>query len=353
MQSLKNKRFTMIGTMSGTSIDGLDVCIVEFFGDTYTILYAETILYPKKMRDLLQNSHLLGGLELSQLHVDYGVFCGKLIAEVLRATNIRADYIVSHGHTVFHTPHTGLTLQIGSGPHIAKQTGVSTIYNMRELDVAFGGQGAPLVPMGDEVLFGAYEYCVNIGGFANVSTKIDGVRVAWDICPANIVVNSLVSKHYNLEFDSSGAIGRKGIVNDLLLCDLQALTYYTHRPPKSLGREWVEAEVFPLLQKHAMSPADQIRTLYEHCAMQIGATLSKEKTKTLCTGGGVHNSFLMERVAVHAKSELIIPDTQLIDFKEALIFAFLGYQRIIGNPNCLASVTGASKDVSGGDIVIV
>ena len=353
MQSVKNKRFTIVGTMSGTSIDGLDVCVVDFFRDTYDILYGETFLYPKEMRDMLRNAHLLSGIELSQLHVDYGIFCGKLIDSVLSKTNIHAHYIVSHGHTVFHTPHTGLTLQIGSGPHIAKQTGVPTIYNMRELDVAFGGQGAPLVPIGDEVLFNTYEYCLNIGGFANVSSKINGVRVAWDICPANIVINSLVSEHYNKEFDDSGSIGREGNVNDLLLNDLQSLRYYAQCPPKSLGREWVEAELFPVFQKHAISPADQIRTFYEHCALQIGSVLSEKQAKALCTGGGVYNSFLMERIVVNAKSELIIPNNQLVDFKEALIFAFLGYQRILGNPNCLASVTGATRDVSGGDLVVV
>ena len=353
MAHTQNKKVTIVGTMSGTSLDGLDICIVTFLPDSHTILHTETISYSNTLKESLQNAHTLCGLELSQLHIDYGVFCGKSIHSVLQKTNIHADYIVSHGHTVFHTPHTGLTLQIGSGAHIARQAGISTIYNLRELDVAFGGQGAPLVPMGDEFLFASYDYCLNIGGFANMSTKRNGTRIAWDICLANIGINSLTQTYYNKDFDESGAIGRSGKVHEPLLHDLQALPYYTQSPPKSLGREWVESEVFPLLHSYTISAADRIRTLYEHCAMQIGSTLSQENTQTLCTGGGVHNTFLMERIAAHTKSKLIVPDTQIINFKEALIFAYLGYLRIQHKPNCLASVTGAEKDVCGGDIVFV
>ncbi len=338
-----------IGLMSGTSVDGLDICAATFEQNSFQILCAETIEYPKELHDKLLKSHLLSAMDLAQLSVDFGVFCGRQVKKFVDLYSLQASYVASHGHTVFHTPTTGLTLQIGSGAHIAAESGISTICDFRTLDVAFGGQGAPLVPIGDELLFPQYEYCLNIGGFANVSAVVADKRIAWDICPANIVLNTLISK-IGLNFDANGECGRKGKVCKSLLDSLNSLEYYSTNAPKSLGREWVESYVYPLFDQYNLSLEDYMRTYYEHCAVQIGSSLSKKNSKTLCTGGGVKNSFLMERIAYYSSSELIIPEEQTIDYKEALIFAYLGYLRVHNKANSLASVTGARKNVCGGVI---
>lgn len=335
--------------MSGTSVDGLDICAATFKDNSYTILDADTIKYPKELHDKLLYSHELSALNLAQLSVDFGKFCGQQVAEFVTKKNVRADFIASHGQTVFHTPHTGLTLQIGSGAHIAAESGISTICDFRSLDVATGGQGAPLVPIGDELLFPEYDYCLNIGGFANVSTKTNGKRIAWDICPSNIVLNSFAQK-FGFDYDENGILGEKGNINQELLQDLNDIVFYSQQAPKSLGREWVETYIHPLFEKYALSDEDSMRTYYEHCAMQIGHTLKGISTRTLCTGGGVKNKFLMQLIAKYSESELIIPEPLLIDYKEALIFAYLGYLRVNNKPNCLASVTGAKKNVCGGVI---
>lgn len=344
----KNKEtIQFIGTMSGTSLDGLDICAVSFVNNTFTIACAKTIAYTHTMKQLLAEAHTLSGLDLHQLHVNYGIFCGEHIRDFISSNSLSIDYIASHGHTVFHTPHTGLTLQIGSGAHIAAVTGITTINDFRTHDVAHGGQGAPLVPIGDELLFAEYDYCLNIGGFANVSCKRNNVRIAWDICATNIVLNEFAKK-YNQEFDTDGAIGKKGSINSQLLHDLQCIPYYALQAPKSLGREWVEREIQPLLQSYTISDYDKMRTLYEHIGMQIGTVLQGETSQTLCTGGGVLNSFMIERIQHYSQSKLCIPSHNIINFKEALIFAYLGYLRIQQKHNCLASVTGACKNVSGG-----
>ena len=337
-----------IGLMSGTSGDGLDVCAATFNGNGFHMLCAETYNYSPQQQQTLLNAHKLSTLELAQLDVDFGKFCGQRVKEFTEKHQIHADYVASHGQTVFHTPNTGLTLQIGSGAHIAAQSGITTICDFRSLDVAHGGQGAPLVPIGDELLFPQYTYCLNIGGFANVSTAFQGKRIAWDICPSNIVLNHFASLNGEC-FDCNGAIGQQGSVHQDLLEELNAIPYYSKDYPKSLGREWVDENITPLFAKYDIANTDKMGTYYEHCAFQIGSTL-KGKGTTLCTGGGTHNAFLMELTQSHAESTLVIPNALLINYKEALIFAYLGYLRSQNKPNCLASVTGADVDVCGGAV---
>lgn len=337
--------------MSGTSVDGLDICAVQFENNSFSFLATDTYIYSKELQKRLLLSHTLSAVELAQLHVDFGIFCGKSVKTFVKKYRIQADFVCSHGQTVFHTPQTSLTLQIGSGAHIAAESGIATICDFRTSDVAMGGQGAPLVPIGDELLFSEYNYCLNIGGFANVSTNKNGKRIAWDICPANIVLNSFARK-YEKEYDYNGELGMRGVVNQDLLSQLNTLEYYKQEAPKSLGREWIEENILPIFEKSELCDWDKMTTYYEHCAIQIGMSLQGNDTKTLCTGGGVKNQYLMKRIAHYAESSLIIPDKNLIDYKEALIFAYLGYLRVNGQPNCLASVTGASKNVCGGAIYL-
>ena len=343
------------GIMSGTSLDGLDIAICGFsesdLGLEYVIHYAETIEYPKSIKQALVNAPKMSSMELSKLHADYGKFIGNNILKIKNKLKIggRIEFIASHGHTVFHQPEAGFTLQIGSAADIAAITGLTVVADFRSLDVALGGQGAPLVPIGDKLLFSDYDVCVNLGGFSNCSfDNAENKRVAFDICPVNIVLNYYAEK-LGLAFDDNGNIGSKGILNEALLKDLNNIEYYKLPYPKSLGREWLKQVFMLVINSYSLSIEDTVRTLYEHIAMQIANSLPKEGS-ALFTGGGVHNGFLMQRIKDMSKLKITIPEKELIDYKEALIFALLAWLRLQNRINVLSSVTGAKRDHSGGMI---
>ncbi|MFC2128023.1 anhydro-N-acetylmuramic acid kinase [Bacteroidota bacterium] len=291
--------------------------------------------------------------ELEVLHKEYGAFLGDLIASFIEEFSIlKIDFVASHGHTIFHKPEEGYTLQIGCGKEISKITQTKVVYDFRSQDVALGGQGAPLVPIGDKLLFSEYEYCLNLGGFANVSFDHDGQRKAFDICPVNIVMNYYTRK-IGLEFDDQGLLALQGNVNKKLLSQLNEDPFYKLPFPKSLGFEFVKENVLPLIDSYKLPLKDVLRTYVEHVAIKISEVLAQnELAKALVTGGGAYNEFLIGRIQELTKTELMIPSKELIEFKEALIFAFLGVLKIEGKNNCLKSVTGASKDHSSGVIVI-
>lgn len=352
MKPLSGNKIKAIGAMSGTSLDGLDLAAVEFqFQNNkwnFEIVNAVTIPYAQKWLKKLQNAPALSGEKLTQLHSEYGNYTGAKIMEFSQSTNFNADIIASHGHTVFHQPEKHFTLQIGNGAEIAALTKTTTIADFRITDVALGGQGAPLVPIGDRLIFSDYDYCLNLGGFANVSYEQNEQRIAFDNCPVNFVLNHFAEKK-GLSYDKNGELGKKGKINYELLEKLNQLSYYKQSPPKSLGREWVENSFFPVLESFEISDSDKMRTVYEHIAIQISG-ISSDKGKLLITGGGAFNSFLIERIKHHSTLDVHIPDPKIIDFKEALIFAFLGVLRTQNQINCLASVTGASKNSSCGII---
>ncbi len=338
--------------MSGTSLDGLDLVAVEFehSGEKwhFRIVNAQTFPYSADWEKKLRTAHLLPAAELLRLHNNYG----KLLADYINQfmINFYPDLIASHGHTVFHQPENEFTFQLGNGAVIAAETGIITVIDFRQPDVAIGGQGAPLVPAGDRMLFGEYDFCLNIGGFANISFERNGQRIAFDICPANIILNQFAAKH-GLPFDKDGQLGRTGNLNLELLEKLNSLDFYKKEPPKSLGREWIESEFLPIIDDFSCPESDKIRTIYEHIAFQI-ANAAYNTGKMLITGGGAFNKFLIERVEKLSKAKVLIPDSKTINFKEALIFAFLGVLRIRNEINCLSSVTGAKRDHSTGVIFL-
>lgn len=342
--------------MSGTSLDGLDLVAVKFWQTGkkwhFTIEAAETVEYSASWKSQLKNAPEISGVELIQLHTEYGQFLGFETKRFITQNHLQPDIVASHGHTIFHQPENGFTFQAGSGFEIAAVTGVTTIADFRSGDVALGGQGAPLVPVGDRFLFSEYEYCLNLGGFANISFEKNGKRIAFDICPVNIVLNHFAEKR-GFTFDKNGELGRKGKVNTELLNKLNHLDFYLAEPPKSLGREWVEKEFMPLLDQTDISNEDKLSTVYEHIAQQIAGTVSGRGEgggggKMLVTGGGVFNTFLIELVSGKTQVELVFPANEIINFKEALIFAFLGILKYRGEINCLASVTGAKMNHSSG-----
>jgi anhydro-N-acetylmuramic acid kinase len=341
-----------IGLMSGTSLDGLDIAHCTFtFKDRavrFTINCAETIEYPLRIRELLLNAIASGAAEFCRIHTEYGKWTGLQCRDFITKHRLNPDLIASHGHTIFHNPAEGFTTQIGSGADIAAVTGITTVCDFRSLDVALGGQGAPLVPAGDQLLFSEYAACVNIGGFSNLSMTNDNHRIAWDICPANYVLNHYASKA-GMAFDKDGETARTGKLLPGLFERLQQIEWYKLSPPKSLGREWVESVFFPLIDKENHSIPDLLHTLTVHIASQIANVLPDQSDQNvLFTGGGALNIFLMELIAKQSQCRLIIPDSLLTNYKEALIFALLGSLRILEHTNCLSGVTGARSDsVSG------
>ena len=344
-----NMHLNVVGLMSGTSLDGLDLCCVSFDYDGtwhYRIIKAESVDYPAELRDKLASAQTMTAQEYARLHSDYGLYLGEQVRDFLQRNQLKVDIIASHGQTIFHQPSVRFTAQIGSGAGIAAMTGIDTVCDFRTTDVALGGQGAPLVPIGDAILFGQYDACLNLGGFSNISYAEGDKRLAYDISPVNYVLNHYAGKR-GLAFDRDGALARSGRIDATLLEQLNALPFYTQNGPKSLGREWVEAEVYPLIEARSLSVEDVLATFVEHIALQIARHV--RHGQVLVTGGGARNVFLIERMQANAPQvRYVIPDALTIDFKEALIFALLGALYVADRPNCLATVTGAAHDNIGG-----
>lgn len=354
MNSENNDNIRAIGLMSGTSLDGLDIaaCSFHFRNEkiSYTIDHAETIPFSPEIAAMLKQAEKASALNYFRIHNEFGRWMGRETGKFIHRHNFQPRLIASHGHTIFHVPGEGFTVQTGNGAQIAAITGVTTICDFRSLDVALNGQGAPLVPIGDRLLFGQFAACVNIGGFSNISMEADGKRVAWDISPANYILNHYVAQ-LGLKFDDSGKIARSGKLITELFNKLEALDYYSTLPPKSLGREWVEKYIFPVADKFADDIPGILHTFTRHIAGQISRALpSAPSGKVLFTGGGVYNDFLMELIREAAGCSIVIPENKLVDYKEALVFALLGVLRYRYQPNCLASVTGADADNIGGAI---
>jgi len=279
------------------------------------------------------------------------MFLGKTIQKFIKENHLsQIDFIASHGHTIFHNPKKNYTLQIGNGPQITAITGVKTICDFRVQDIALGGQGAPLVPIGDKLLFSEYDYCLNLGGFVNISFEENNQRIAFDICPANIVLNHYVYQ-LNVEYDDKGTIASTGNIDNNLLDELNALPFYNDTKPKSLGYEFIVETIFPMIDKYNLEINDILRTFVEHVAIQIVKKIDSNSKKTvLVAGGGAYNTFLINRIQSYTKTQLLIPEDTIINYKEALAFALLGLLKDEGQNNCLKSVTGAQKNHSSGVI---
>lgn len=341
--------------MSGTSLDGLDLVACRFIFDQawkFEILKGVTIPYSHKWIQKLSTANELNALDFAFLNNDFGKFIGKQVADFCSDLPEKPDLVSSHGHTIFHQPQNKLTLQIGNGASVAAFSGLPTACDFRTVDIALKGQGAPLVPVGDEFLFGEYELCLNLGGIANVSFREDGERKAFDICPANMAFNHFI-KELGFEYDLDGNLGRTGKIQDELLALLNELEFYQQKGPKSLSREWFEEEFLPLIISFQPTPEDILRTLYEHVSDQLALAVDQfPKGQILVTGGGAHNVYLIELFSEKTKHKTIVPSAQIIDFKEAIIFAFLGVLRFRNEVNCLKSVTGGDHDHSGGVIYL-
>jgi anhydro-N-acetylmuramic acid kinase len=349
--------YKVIGLMSGTSLDGLDIAYCVFKKEngswTFSIEKAATLAYTASWTKMLSTAHLLSGEALLALDAAYGKFLGKACVAFVKKHKLKVDFIASHGHTIFHQPKNGFTFQLGNANSLYAACGLPVIADFRSKDVALGGQGAPLVPVGDRLLFADYDVCLNLGGIANLSMEENGERKAFDSCFVNIGLNYLAAKK-GKSFDKGGALAYSGEVNKKMLTELTKFYRRLHVKRPSLGRELFEKNIQPLLDQKKISTEDKLRTFLESSALEIAQAFpSRKKFSVLCTGGGAFNSFLIATLLDKCgdKAEIILPDEEVIKFKEALIFAFLGVLRLRNEVNCLASVTGASVDHSGGVMV--
>jgi anhydro-N-acetylmuramic acid kinase len=348
------KKWKVIGLMSGSSLDGLDIAFCEFSKENgkwdFSIVQSETVRYSEKWNVTLKNIRNHTAEELLALHNDYGKLLGELTRDFLIKHNLKPDLISSHGHTVFHDPDKGYSFQLGNGQSITNVTHTPTVTDFRTGDILLGGQGAPLVPVGDELLFGEYDACLNIGGIANISFREKGNRKAYDVCPANQLLNH-VAGELDMEYDKGGEKASSGKIIDELSYKLNHDSYYRKSIPKSLSNEYVRENFIEVIDNIRASSHDKLHTLTLHIAEKIAEAINLGKARTvLVTGGGAKNDFLIDKMQAMTKSRITIPDEKLVDFKESLIFAFMGLLRSEGQINCLASVTGASRDSSIGSV---
>lgn len=348
--------YHIISLMSGTSLDGIDIAFVKISHDdqghwSFDLLKAETVEYSDELKESLRISTEISAPALFHLDKVLGQTMGDAVNQFIQKNKIskaEIKIIASHGHTVYHQPEKGFTVQIGCGSTMALKTGISVVNDFRSKDVILGGQGAPLVPIGDFELFkNEAEAFLNIGGITNVSLKKDGKIIAFDCGPGNLPLNRL-ARNKGLSYDKNGEIARSGEINFFLLDHLNALPFYKLNGPKSLGTEWLEQYFYPLV-KFDRDIENNLRTIIEHEAYQIGQVLNRHEVESvMITGGGAFNQFLVERIQHYYKGKVVLPAKEVIEFKEAIIFAFLGALYLEDLPNCLSEVTGASRDVCGG-----
>jgi anhydro-N-acetylmuramic acid kinase len=349
--------YNVVGVMSGTSLDGCDLAYINLSVNDgkwqYKIFEAETIPYTKEWLHKLRTAIDYSQRELEALNVEYTILLSEIIRDfIARHRLINMDAICSHGHTIVHRPQDGITLQIGNLPAIATLTGQRVVCDFRVADVVLGGQGAPLVPIGDRLLFSQYNFCLNLGGFSNISFEENGNRIAYDICPVNTVLN-FYANQLGYEYDDGGKIAAAAAINDDLLKDLNSLDYYTAPYPKSLGFEFVKQTVLPLIDKYKYTAPNNLATFTEHIAVQISDALLNKCSmgSLLITGGGAYNNLLINRMKeLMPGLDIVVPDDKTVQYKEALIFALLGVLKLRGEINVLASVTGAPYDHASGII---
>lgn len=356
------KEYHGIGLMSGTSLDGIDLAYCRFTESdknwTFELLHAETVDLDPKWHDRLVCLPEQDAVTFAKTHVYLGHYLGQVTADFIARNQLSPQFVASHGQTIFHQPDKNFTTQIGDGETLVTYLPCPLVANFRNKDVALGGQGAPLVPFGEKYLFPENRLFLNLGGFSNLTVaQADGDRVAFDVCACNMALNWLVKNiDPSLKYDEDGKIAFSGQLNEGFLAALNAMEYYAAAPPKSLGAEWFEAVLLPLLIHYDLDIPDKLHTYTRHIAIQVAAalrSLNVQHDELVITGGGAHNSFLLDEIEAAVSKENIrlkSVDAQVIDYKEAIIFAFLGLNTLLGRANVLPEVTGSRQGAPGGSI---
>lgn len=357
---MKQKTYYAIGGMSGTSLDGVDLCYCHYQKQSnkkwqFECLHAKTYVYPKNIKNKIEALINNYTDKHEDLDKTLGAFYANLVQQFIKNYSIsQIDFFANHGQTVYHNPAIQKTVQIGCGKTIAKQTGLQTINNFRVKDVALGGQGAPLVPIGDWHFFNAYRYCINLGGIANITIQdVNKVLVAFDICPCNVLLNHYANQ-LNLPYDDNGTMAQKGKLRQALLDKLNHLPYYHVEAPKSLDAQICKEIFIPLIDAFELPTQDILHTLCHHYAYQIAQVIQahtlNNQEQILLSGGGALNGFLSKLIQDKSRVQVHIPDKVIIEFKEAIVFGLLGVLKLENEVNCLKVVTGASQDNVGGQI---
>ena len=359
--------YRALGIMSGSSLDGLDMAFIEFqevSGKwTYKVKAAACYSYSNEWTEKLRSATALDALQYQLLHSEYGHYLGEQVNRFIKEHELeyQVQLIASHGHTTFHLPAQKMTAQLGDGSAIAAVTGINVVSELRAMDIALGGQGAPIVPIGEKLLWPEYNLLLNLGGIANLSFSSGDRYIAFDICPANRVLN-LLANEADKKYDEGGTIARSGSVQNALLNKLNDQDYYNQPYPKSLANDFGTDVLYRMIQDDRYELKDALRTYVEHIAIQISNATHKvttnakfppESPRLLITGGGVHNKFLIERLKelINGQGiEVIIPDDELTDYKEAIVMALIGVLRWREENNVFSSVTGAKRDSIGGAV---
>ena len=355
----------VLGIISGSSLDGLDMSLCSFDGLTpgqieWDMKIGVTIPFDESLSDRLGKATSLSAKELLKLEVDFSKFCAGAINDLIKRKKLQVDYICSHGHTVFHFPEDGYTLQIGKGSIIAESTGVPCIVDIRANDIAQGGQGAPVAPIVEQYLYPGYDYYFNLGGIANVSYHKDQIISSIDSCPCNQVLNHVMAE-LGKAYDDKGKLARSGVVSMTLLEEWKRLDYFAQPFPKSMDNSWVQEIFIPIMVHHGLSHADRLATMVEFAALQLASDCealsgsTEDPCKGLITGGGGFNDYLVERMQAHVSAyglELDLPDDKTINFKEAILIALMDHLRINEQASTIPTVTGAQKETIGGAIYL-
>jgi len=333
-------------------MDGLDLALVRFEHDgkwSFHVLGTGTTPFSAELLQTIEKAFSGNAFDLAFAHKTIGKAFGKMALDLLSVSSEKADLISSHGHTIFHQPELSMTFQAGSGAEIAAITGIDTVCDLRTTDISLGGQGAPLVPVGEKALFPDHNLFLNLGGIANISIHGEKTR-AFDICHCNMILNTLAVE-VNKPFDENGDLARSGNIDQHLHDRLSQSMTVHEKGPHSIGREHFEGSLASLLEDIHLSTEDKLRTSVEVIATCIAEALNGQKGSTvMVTGGGAYNAFLIERIREISKATLFIPESTIVEFKEAIIFAFLGLLRSLNKPNCFKDVTGAKADNIGGAI---
>ncbi len=350
--------------MSGSSLDGLDIAYCEFQVDKkaitdWKLLEATTANYPEKWTARLQHLPEQNARTLARTNVYFSRFMADLVNDFIQEHKIQPDLIASHGHTIFHEPDRLMTLQIGDGATLAALTGISVASDFRTQDIALEGEGTPIAPAADRFLFPGYDFYLNIGGIANVTCNANGRYIAFDTSPANQILNMLAAE-LGLPYDKDGQIARSGKLNIELIDQLEQFAYFQQDYPKSLDNNWIREHVLPTFAIAESPVADLLHTAVHFISKHIGESLKniirkehlhKDKYTMLVTGGGGFNTYLMECIQTDCQAvntEIILPERDIIDYKEAILMALMGVLRVEHIPNCFSSVTGAKRDSIGG-----